>query len=155
MATVEKTGSFKELTALSDAERTNDSPLNARQYRDLDLFFTKRSKDKDVNILTNIGAVKRSVRNLILTNFYEKPFHPEIGCGIRGLLFEPAGPLTSIAISQAATDVLANYEPRANVIGIDVRPDLDRNAYDMTVNFSVVNQPAELVQVDVLLEELR
>ena len=155
MATVEKTASFKELTALSDSERTNNSPLNAREYRDLDLFFTKKSVNKDVNILTNIGAVKRSVRNLILLNFYEKPFHPEIGCGIRGLLFEPAGPLTSIAISQAATDVLANYEPRANVLGIDVKPDLDRNAYDMTVNFTVINQPAELVQVDVLLEVLR
>ena len=90
-----------------------------------------------------------------MLNFYEKPFHPEIGCGIRGLLFEPAGPLTSIAISQAAEDVLTNYEPRANVLGIDVSPDLDRNAYDMTVNFTVVNQPAELVQVDVLLEVLR
>ena len=155
MATIERTASFKELTALSDSERTNNSPLNAREYRDLDLFFTKKSVNKDVNILTNIGAVKRSVRNLILLNFYEKPFHPEIGCGIRGLLFEPAGPLTSIAISQAATDVLANYEPRANVLRIDVKPDLDRNAYDMTVNFTVINQPAELVQVDVLLEVLR
>tara|TARA_B100000073_G_C23686191_1_gene554569 strand:- start:666 stop:1133 length:468 start_codon:yes stop_codon:yes gene_type:complete len=155
MATVEKTASFKELTALNDSERTNNSPLNAREYRDLDLFFTKKSVNRDVNILTNIAAVKRSVRNLILLNFYEKPFHPEIGCGIRGLLFEPAGPLTSIAISQAATDVLANYEPRANVLGIDVKPDLDRNAYDMTVNFTVINQPAELVQVDVLLEVLR
>ena len=155
MATVEKTASFKELTALNDSERTNNSPLNAREYRDLDLFFTKKSVNKDVNILTNIGAVKRSVRNLILLNFYEKPFHPEIGCGIRGLLFEPAGPLTSIAISQAAEDVLTNYEPRANVLGIDVSPDLDRNAYDMTVNFTVINQPAELVQVDVLLEVLR
>ena len=143
------------MSAYKDAQANNDISRNVKQYRDLDLFFTKKSVNKDVNILTNIGAVKRSVRNLILLNFYEKPFHPEIGCGIRGLLFEPAGPLTSIAISQAATDVLANYEPRANVLGIDVKPDLDRNAYDMTVNFTVINQPAELVQVDVLLEVLR
>ena len=72
MATVEKTASFKELTALNDSERTNNSPLNAREYRDLDLFFTKKSVNKDVNILTNVAAVKRSVRNLILLNFYEK-----------------------------------------------------------------------------------
>tara|TARA_B100001778_G_scaffold326976_1_gene324359 strand:+ start:942 stop:1409 length:468 start_codon:yes stop_codon:yes gene_type:complete len=155
MATVTKTGSFKELTALSDAEGVNNSPLNVKQYKDLDLFFTKRSRDKDVNILTNVTAVKRAVRNLILTNFYEKPFHPEIGCGIRGLLFENATPLTSIALSQAAADVIANYEPRALVLSVDVRPDLDRNAYDMTVTFMVVNQPAEQVSLNVLLEVLR
>ena len=88
MATVEKTQSFKDLTALRDSESTNDSGLNVRQYRDLDLFFTRRSRDSDVNVLTNIQAIKRSVRNLVLTNFYEKPFHPEIGSGVRGLLFE-------------------------------------------------------------------
>ena len=90
MAVVEKTSSFKSLTALSDAERRNSSSLNGRQYRDLDLFFTKRSTDRDVNTLSNVQAVKRSVRNLILTNFYEKPFHPEIGSGVRELLFENA-----------------------------------------------------------------
>ena len=87
MATVERTQSFKQLNAarLTDAESTNNSSLNSRQYSDLDLFFTKKSSNKDVNILSNITAVKRSVRNLILTNFYEKPFHPEIGSGVRGL----------------------------------------------------------------------
>ena len=74
MAVVEKTSSFKSLTALSDSEGRNNSSLNGRQYRDLDLFFTKRSTDKDVNTLSNVQAVKRSVRNLVLTNFYEKPF---------------------------------------------------------------------------------
>ena len=74
MATVEKTQSFKQLTALRDAESINDSTLNSKRYSDLDLFFTKKSSNKDVNALTNITAIKRSVRNLILTNFYEKPF---------------------------------------------------------------------------------
>ena len=58
MATVEKTRDFRELTALTDAERTNNSPLTVRQYKDLDLFFTKRSRDKDVNVLTNVTAIK-------------------------------------------------------------------------------------------------
>ena len=88
MATVERTGSFKELTALRDAERQSNSTLNVKTYRDLDLFFTRRSRDSDVNVLTNITAVKRSVRNLVLTNFYEKPFHPEIGSSVRDILFE-------------------------------------------------------------------
>ena len=71
MAIVERTGSFKELTALRDAERQSDSTLNVSRYRDLDLFFTRKSKDNDVNVLTNITAIKRSVRNLVLTDFYE------------------------------------------------------------------------------------
>ena len=155
MATIERTGSFKELTALRDAERQNESTLNVKTYRDLDLFFTRRSRDSDVNVLTNITAVKRSVRNLILTNFYEKPFHPEIGSGVRDLLFEIVSPLTAIALAQSVEDVINNYEPRALLLGIDVIDNIDANAYDITVTFEVINAPGEIVQLDVLLEALR
>ena len=155
MATVERTGSFKELTALRDAERNNESTLNVKTYRDLDLFFTRRSRDSEVNVLTNVTAVKRSVRNLILTNFYEKPFHPEIGSGVRDLLFEIVSPLTAIALAQSVEDVINNYEPRALLLGVDVIDNIDANAYDITVTFEVINAPGEIVQLDVLLEALR
>ena len=155
MATIERTGSFKELTALRDAERQNESTLNVKTYRDLDLFFTRRSRDSDVNVLTNVTAVKRSVRNLILTNFYEKPFHPEIGSVVRDLLFEIVSPLTAIAVAQSVEDVINNYEPRALLLGIDVIDNIDANAYDITVTFEVINAPGEIVQLDVLLEALR
>ena len=155
MATVERTGSFKELTALRDAERNNESTLNVKTYRDLDLFYTRRSRDSDVNVLTNVTAVKRSVRNLILTNFYEKPFHPEIGSGVRDLLFEIVSPLTAIALAQSVEDVINNYEPRALLLGVDVIDNIDANAYDITVTFEVINAPGEIVQLDVLLEALR
>ena len=155
MATVERTGSFKELTALRDAERNNESTLNVKTYRDLDLFFTRRSRDSDVNVLTNITAVKRSVRNLVLTNLYEKPFHPEIGSGVRDLLFEIVSPLTAIALAQSVEDVINNYEPRALLLGVDVIDNIDANAYDITVTFEVINAPGEIVQLDVLLEALR
>jgi|TARA_B100000519_G_C14249456_1_gene441647 phage baseplate assembly protein W len=155
VATVERTGSFKELTALRDAERNNESTLNVKTYRDLDLFFTRRSRDSDVNVLTNVTAVKRSVRNLILTNFYEKPFHPEIGSGVRDLLFEIVSPLTAIALAQSVEDVINNYEPRALLLGVDVIDNIDANAYDITVTFEVINAPGEIVQLDVLLEALR
>ena len=82
MATQERTGSWKQRGALRDAESTNESFLNARAYSDLDLFFSK-NRSKDVNKLVDVQAVKRAVRNLVLTNFYEKPFHPEIGSGVR------------------------------------------------------------------------
>ena len=155
MAVVEKTSSFKDLTALSDAERRNNSSLNGRQYRDLDLFFAKRSRDKDVNVLSNVTAIKRSVRNLVLTNFYEKPFHPEIGSGVRELLFENANPLTSIAISQAITDVINNYEPRARLDSVTVFDNIDANEYEVTVNFTVVNGPPENVELSLTMELLR
>ena len=155
MATVEKTQSFKQLTALREAESINDSTLNSKQYSDLDLFFTKKSSNKDVNALTNITAIKRSVRNLILTNFYEKPFHPEIGSGGRDLLFENATPLTSIAISQSVQDVIENYEPRAIIKNVLVNAQLDRNAYDVQIVFTVLNSPTELIELNVPLEILR
>ena len=155
MATITKTQSFKDLTGLRDAEGTNDSSLNGRQYRDLDLFFAKRSRDKDVNVLSNVTAIKRSVRNLVLTNFYEKPFHPEIGSGVRELLFENATPLTSLAINQAITDVIKNYEPRAQLNFVDVNAQLDNNAYDVTVNFSVINGPPESVDLALTMEIVR
>ena len=156
MATVERTQSFKQLNAarLTDAESTNNSSLNSRQYSDLDLFFTKKSSNKDVNILSNVTAIKRSVRNLVLTNFYEKPFHPEIGSGVRDLLFENATPITSVAIAQAVEDVINNYEPRALVNFVDAKLS-DRNTYEVTVNFSVSNVPTELVDVTLILETLR
>ena len=155
MATVERTQSFKQLTALRDAASTNNSSLNSRQYSDLDLFFTKKSSNKDVNILSNVTAIKRSVRNLILTNFYEKPFHPEIGSGVRDLLFENATPLTSIAISQSVQDVIENYEPRAIIKNVLVNAQLDRNAYDVQIVFTVLNSPTELIELNVPLEILR
>ena len=140
---------------VSDAENKNNSSLNSRVYSDLDLFFTKRSVDKDVNTLTNVQAIKRSVRNLVLTNFYEKPFHPEIGSGVRELLFENANPLTSIAISQAITEVINNYEPRARLNSVTVFDNLDANEYEITVNFTVVNGPPENVELSLTMELLR
>ena len=153
MATQERTGSWKQRGALRDAESTNESFLNVREYSDLDLFFSK-NRSKDVNKLKNIQAVKRSVRNLVLTNFYEKPFHPEIGSGVRDLLFENATPITSVAIAQAVEDVINNYEPRALVNFVDAKLS-DRNTYEVTVNFSVSNVPTELVDVTLILETLR
>ena len=142
------------MSAYTDAQANNDITRNVKQYRDLDLFFSKRS-DKDVNKVTDIEAVKRSVRNLILLNSYEKPFHPEIAGDVRGLLFELMTPLTSAVIARKIQDVIENFEPRARLTGVNVVPDFDRNAYDVTVYFYVVNAPTELVEVTQLLERLR
>ena len=71
--------------ALYDAQLNNTSDRNVRQYKDLDLFFGRKSSNNDVGTVTDIQAVKRSIRNLVLLNAFEKPFHPEISSGVRGM----------------------------------------------------------------------
>jgi phage baseplate assembly protein W len=141
--------------ALSDAQSQNDISRNVRQYRDLDLFFSRKNGTNDIEKITDIEAVKRSVRNLVLTNFYEKPFHPEIGSGIRDMLFENMTPITAVVLARKVEDVIENFEPRARLIGVRALPNLDRNEYEVTIEFFVVNTPTELVDMTVFLEVLR
>ena len=141
--------------ALTDAQSQNDISRNVRQYRDLDLFFSRKNGTNDIEKITDIEAVKRSVRNLVLTNFYEKPFHPEIGSGIRDMLFENMTPITAVVLARKVEDVIENFEPRARLIGVRALPNLDRNEYEVTIEFFVVNTPTELVDLTVFLEVLR
>jgi len=142
-------------SAFTDAQSQNDISRNVRQYRDLDLFFSRKQGSGDVNRITDVEAVKRSVRNLVLTNFYEKPFHPEIGSGVRDMLFENMSPLTAVVLAKKVEDVIENFEPRARLIGVRALPNLDRNEYEVTIEFFVVNTPTELVDMTVFLEVLR
>ena len=142
-------------TAYTDAQGQNDIERNVRQYTDLDLFFAKKATSKDISKVTDIQAVKRSIRNLVLTNHYEKPFHPEIGSGVRGILFEPMTPLTAYVLSRKIEDVIKNFEPRVRLVGVNARPNLDRNEYECTIEFFVVNTPTELVDLTLFLERLR
>ena len=142
-------------TAHKDAQGQNDIDRNARQYTDLDLFFGRKSVSKDINKVTDVQAVKRSIRNLVLTNHYEKPFHPEIGSGVRDILFELMTPLTAHILTRKIEDVIENFEPRARLISVRAIPNLDRNEYECTIEFFVVNTPTELVDLTVFLERLR
>jgi len=142
-------------SGFTDAQGQNDISRNVRQYRDLDLFFGRKPVSGDVNILTDVTNIKRAVRNLVLTNIYEKPFHPEIGSGVRDMLFENMTPLTSIILSKKVEEVIENFEPRVRLMSVSARPDLDRNIYEMTIEFFIKNAPTELVTVDVFLERLR
>ena len=142
-------------TAHKDAQGQNDIDRNVRQYTDLDLFFGRKSVSKDINKVTDVQAVKRSIRNLVLTNHYEKPFHPEIGSGVRDMLFELMTPLTAHILTRKIEDVIENFEPRARLISVRAQPNLDRNEYECTIEFFVVNAPTELVDLTVFLERLR
>ena len=142
------------MSAYNDAQRNNESGREAQKYKDLDLFFGRKTNN-DLSKVTNVEAVKRSVRNLILHNTFEKPFHPEIGGNVRGLLFENMTPMTSSVIARKIQDTIENFEPRARLVGVRALPNLDRNEYEITIEFFVVNTPTELVDMTVFLEVLR
>ena len=138
-----------------DAQSQNDIDRNARQFRDLDLYFGRTSGTKDISVVTDIQAIKRSIRNLVLLNQYEKPFHPEIYGGVISSLFEPMGPLTAMVIARQIEDAIVNFEPRANLVQVRADEDLDRNSYEISVEFYVRNAPTELVDLTLMLERLR
>ena len=143
------------MSAYIDAQANNNSDRNSRQYTDLDLFFGRKTSDSDISKVTDIQAVKRSIRNLVLLNHYEKPFHPEIGAGVRDMLFELMTPVTAVILTRKIEDVINNFEPRARLVAVRAFPNLDRNAYDVSVEFYVLNTPTELVDLTILLERLR
>ena len=142
-------------TGYSDAQRTNASGRSVKLYKDIALSFEKNSNTKDVISKKDIEAVKQSVRNLILTNHYERPFHPEIGSNVTSILFEPMNPITANSLTRIIEEVIVNFEPRARLVSVDAKPNLDRNAYEVTISFYVRNIPGELVQLTTLLERSR
>ena len=138
-----------------DAGSQNNIARNVRQYTDLDLFFGKKSSNSDVQEITDVKAVKRSIRNLVLLNHYEKPFHPEIASGVRDMLFENMTPVTAVILARKIEDVIQNFEPRARLVSVTALPNLDRNEYEVSIEFYVVNQPTELVDLSIMLERVR
>ena len=114
---------------------SNNSKRSTRIYKDLDLDFGRNTVTNDVNKLTDVEAVKRSVRNLINTNHFERPFHPEIGGNVRALLFENMTPLTALNLQRKIEEVLNNFEPRAKITQILADPDIDRNGYRLEIKF--------------------
>ena len=155
MALSDQKQSWQNLDAFSDAQIQNASSRGIRLYSDLDLFFAQNNKTKDINIITDVQAVKRSIRNLILLNMFEKPFHPEISSGVRDMLFEPMTPLTGVILARHIEDVISNFEPRARLDVIRAVPNLDRNEYEVSIQFYIVNAPTELVDLTLPLERLR
>ncbi len=149
------TEAWRNKEAFIDAQGQNKSSRSAQLYSDLDLFFGQNNKTKDVNIVYDIQAVKRSIRNLVLLNVFDKPFHPEISSGIRGTLFELMTPVTAIILARQVQDVIENFEPRARLVGVRATPNLDRNEYEVSIEFYVVNAPTELIDLTLPLERLR
>ena len=137
-----------------DASVTNKSNKSVRTFKDLNLDFARNTVTNDVVKIEDVEAIKRSVRNLINTSHYERPFHPEIGSNVRSILFEPVSPLTALNLQRKVQEVLDNFEPRIKLVQIIARPDIDRNRYDLRIMFYVVGN-AQPVTVETFLERLR
>jgi len=108
-------------------------------YSDLDLTFRMLPVTKDVALRYDDQAVIASVRNLLLTNFYERPFQPTVGSNLTGLLFEPATNVTSSILADEIQNVVANFEPRAKISNIDVQLSTDKNGFSVTLTFFIGN----------------
>ena len=146
-------------TGYDDAQAVNESPRSTFIYKDLNMFFTKHPTSKDVSKVTDIQAIKRAVRNLVLLNRGEKPFHPEIGGNVHGSLFENFTPMAEIELQTAIESTLSIYEPRVVLEQVKVNDDagysLDQNKLGITVSFSIANVPNEVHDVEVFLDKVR
>tara|TARA_B100000900_G_C20319733_1_gene609626 strand:+ start:242 stop:667 length:426 start_codon:yes stop_codon:yes gene_type:complete len=140
--------------AIYDASSTNTSKRNSRRYTDIDLDFGRNSVTNDIVKIEDVNAVKRSIRNLVQTNFYERPFHPELGCGVRELLFENFTPLTRIFLQRKIEEVISNYEPRAALQNVAVDDDQDKNRLVVDIYFKIQGV-ADPVSVTTFLQRLR
>ena len=122
-------------------------------YRDFFTDFSMHSATGELNTKTNEEAVKQSIRNLLLTDKYERPMQPSIGSGLKGMLFENYTPQTQIVAQEVVKECISTYEPRANVINVVVVPEFE-NSVTVTVTFSIINNP-DPVNLDIVLERMR
>jgi phage baseplate assembly protein W len=123
-------------------------------YSDIDFTFTKKPVVGDVALSYDDQAVIRSIRNLLSTRNYERPFNPDLGSNLDALLFENISPMTSIAIQNEIKRTIKNYEPRANVKEVVVNSQPDQNAYNVTLTFYIENATLPTT-VTLLLERNR
>lgn len=125
-----------------------------RIFRDLDLNFTIHPVKKDINTHKNEFAIINSIKNLILTNHYERPFQPDLGGNIRRLLFEQVDSVTAAQIEREITEVIGNFEPRAQVSKVEAIPAPDENKYQIYLEFFIINSSAPIT-INFFLERIR
>ena len=141
---------------LSDFNNNTGSTRVAvkRKYADLPLSFLKHPGTGDIRPLKDIDAVKQSVKNLILTNFGERPFQQGLGGNVTSYLFEPGSGITSYTIQEEIKKVLEEHEPRVNGVTVSVIDDLDRNGFIVNLQYNVLALNTE-VESSFYLKRLR
>ena len=126
----------------------------SREWLDLDLNFAIHPIRKDINKHRAELAVINSIKNLVSTNHYEVPFQPELGCNVRKLLFEPLDIVTSTLIEREIVETINNFEPRASVSKVVVKPDFDNNGFNVELLFQIINR-TDPVAIKFFLERVR
>ena len=114
-------------------------PHNVRDYLDFDLGFGRNPITNDLNKRINANAIKQSVKNLVLTHFYEVPFHPEVGSQIFHALFENFSPMTKLTAERAISDVINNCEPRVTLNSVTVDDNPESNALVISIKYTIIN----------------
>jgi phage baseplate assembly protein W len=127
---------------------------NTRLFSDIDLNFTKHPVTGDITRRYDENAIKASVKNLLLTRNFERPFHSEIGSPVRALMFELPGPMFDVMLQRAIIDVINNFEPRVEIIDVRVNDASDLNAVYITLEFKIVNTERPIT-LDLALERTR
>lgn len=125
-----------------------------KKYRDLDLNFGIHPIRKDINTHIDEFAVINSIKNIVQTNHYEVPFLPEFGSNIRKLLFEPMDGVTSTVLKREISDSINNFEPRATISDLNVKPDYERNGYLIDITFNIISL-TNPVTIKFFLERVR
>jgi len=133
---------------------TVDTTTKSKIFKDLDLNFNIHPIRKDINKHEREMAVINSVKNLILTNHYERPFRPEIGSNVRRLLFENIDPLIAAQLERAVEETINNFEPRVQLSKVVATPSPDENKYNMEITFFIINNPNPIT-VKFFLERIR
>jgi phage baseplate assembly protein W len=127
---------------------------STRNFKDLDLNFTIHPVRKDVNTHKGEYAIINSVKNLVLTNHYERPFQPELGSNIRRLLFENVDSVMAAQIEREIEETINNFEPRAEVSKVTAVASPDENRYNVELEFFVINSPNPIT-INFFLERIR
>jgi phage baseplate assembly protein W len=125
-----------------------------RSYKDLDLNFKVHPIKKDINKTIGENAIIASVKNLLLTDHYERPFQPYLGSNIKKLLFEPLDTLTARSIDTEIKTVLTNFEKRVDVISVNVIANYDQNGFNVTLTIRPKNLITPL-QINFFLQRVR
>lgn len=123
-------------------------------FKDVDFNFLFHPKTRDVSVRSDEEAVKQSIRNLIMTRNYERPFRSEIGSQMNALLFEPASPLLSAMIERTISDTINNFEPRAVLMNVNVDLSPENNSLYVIITFKIRNTESP-IQVNLILERTR
>lgn len=126
----------------------------APDYTDLDLDFFKHPHTNDVTKKTGSEAIKRSIRNLIFTNYYERPFQPTVGSSVSAMLFENATVTTENFLKDAIKACINNFEPRVKLDDVIVNVDNDRNGFNVTLKYTILTRELPVVTT-LFLERIR